>query len=257
VFRKLTKILLLTLLVLPFLTFDVYAQQNNQVMAVLCDSTGPGVTVSQPVSDSVVNNPNLNIIGEALRTSQLNIYLNNQYNSSLAITSDPNFQTSITLIPGTNTIRLDATFSCNNTSSQTEIIVDYVPQVIPGNPDTTTSNIDQSSTGQNTVISTKVPKAEPSVIEEIKTKLGLGPDTPVNSRSLIKRSLVKVTTSWLILGLISILLLGILWAPLYLARSSALLKSLFPRLSFLYANWFIRLIVLIIILFLISVFLNG
>lgn len=197
--KKITRLfLLINFLLFPFVS-SVYAQTPNQVMAVLCDNTGPAITIDEPQSDSVVNTPTITIKGTAERTSQLDFYVNNQYNSSLALTNDPNFEAPISLAAGTNTIRIDAYFSCNNTNDSTNLVIDYQPIVTPSTP----ANTDTSLPGSIGNIIKKIFGSSsngsvPSVVEKIQENLGLGNDKPNQPGVKSDNSFVKTAYNWVL-----------------------------------------------------------
>ena len=134
------------------LSSSVYAQ-STEIKATLCDTNGPDIDVTQPASDSVVNNPKITVSGNVTRTSQLDIYINNIYSQSVAISqSNPDFSIDIFLDKGTNTIRLEAFYSCNNTSNNSEVVVTYEPGSKPSEgKDTNTKTTEPGQTRPLTV----------------------------------------------------------------------------------------------------------
>lgn len=108
----------------------------------LCDSTsGPALSISAPLSDSVVGTAQVHLQGTALRTTQIDISLNGAYSSSLAIEPSGQIDTVLTLFAGTNTILLQAYYSCNQTASTESIVVTYEPAATPSTGSTTTTAV--------------------------------------------------------------------------------------------------------------------
>ena len=246
-YKLFVKILVLTNVSLLFFTAQVYALQNTQVVAELCDSTGPSVTVNQPISDSIVNNPSVVLTGEAFRTSQLDVYINNQYNNSIAITTNPVFQTGVTLSPGTNTIRLEASYACNNTSASTSVVVGYQPTITsPSSPLDTITTI-QSVQKNNT---SQTPE-EDDVPKRIIHKLGLG-----NKEFSTTDDYVAVIGGWLNLGIILILIAWLFWTPAYLVRLILAIISRFIDVSFSVTRWILRILAIFVIVVLTVIFIS-
>lgn len=128
----------------------VRAQQASQVQAALCSTTGPDIRVHNAISDTVVTTPTITIEGTAQQTSQIDVYVNNAYSNSLAISRDTTFEIPLTLSEGTNTIRLEAFFSCNHTSTSVGLVVDFRPIPSPSssiNTDTIIPTESMSVTG--------------------------------------------------------------------------------------------------------------
>jgi len=189
------------------------AQGASQVGAVLCDSQGPDIQVTSPESDTIVNTSPLEITGVLQRTSQLDIYVNEEYSNSLAISSDNTLSIHISLKPGTNTIKFKAYFSCNTTSAEKTIIVEYVPVLT----NSATGDIAESS--DDTVETLKSP-AERSVLDslqsEIKNEYGIG--DPEGGKHTRVESFVKVTSNRTLL--IVIVITSVLyWNPVIFGSS--------------------------------------
>lgn len=126
--------LLLGILVFIILTISIKTfalQSNTQIRAYLCDDQGPEVYVTSPLSDSVSNDAKVTFEGSTLRTTQIDIFLNNIYSSTLPIEPDAPFSFDVILNKGTNVVTLKAHYSCNSTMQETSVIIDYVPPLKP------------------------------------------------------------------------------------------------------------------------------
>jgi len=228
------------------------AQQSTQVGAVLCTTESPDLQITQPLSDSVTDSSTIQIEGTALYTSQIDVVLNGQYSNSVAIGFDSVLQTQISLQEGTNTITLQAYFSCNGTSAEFDIIVDYRPAVVPSNPGNIDTAVVTSESGtsvrsQDSGLSSFTTQ----VIEAIKEKLGQkqvsdDPDFTVN------RSYVSTAFNWAML-LAILVLLGVLFAPGSVIEKLVNLLGL-NRRSIQYRRRFVRFVLIFLIILFATIF---
>ncbi len=213
------------------LCFQAARAQDSTVGAYLCDTTtGPVLTISQPISDTVVNTPNITLSGTVENATQIDIYVNESYSHSIALGFDGGLSTTVGLMQGTNTIRVEASFSCNNTSAQTQIVVDYVPDVIPSTPNNTTSSVNDGAKMESLPPDYNAPRSldDQSIVEEIKDKLGLnGTDDAADTAFERRESYTEVAGNWLLVSSAVFLAVGASWAPLYTLRLSRLIE---PRL---------------------------
>lgn len=227
-----------------------YAQQQNQILATLCDSTGPDVTITSPPTDSVVNTSNVTFTGIAERTSQIDIYVNNIYSQSVAIGASPNFSTTIGLIEGTNTVKFAAYFSCNGTNQDVEVVVDYYIIPTPSQPGTTNSSTDQNP-ASGSVNSVKKPKSETSdsknsIIENIIDNLGLGDKNNSGQGGYYKESYVKVAFNWLIFFII-IFLSGLLISSSFIMAEIIALLGIHKYMNHKHSHHIVRFIAVLLI----------
>ncbi len=230
-----------------------FAQQGSQIGAVLCSTETPDLQVTEPVSDSVTDLPTVQIEGMALYTSQIDVMVNGQYSHSVAIGFDSILQTQVSLQEGTNTINLQAYFSCNGTNSELDIIIDYQPAVSPTNPgsvvtqvvssDTTTANLN-NNLSSGTVTS--------QIIDTIKEKLGLEDETD-DFDEAIDKSYVNTAFNW-VLFLTILTLLGLLFAPTAVIRKLVIIFSLNKRLSVRHPHKLMRFIIAFLIILLAMTF---
>ncbi len=191
-------ILLLCLLGFSYsLISKVFAQTGSTTVgAILCDTQGPDLQITAPVSDTSTSSQVISIQGMAYRTSQIDIYLNNVYDHSVAIGFDAVLQTPVSLIEGTNTIKLQAFFSCNGTSSDSTLIIRYQPEVVPVpiEPTTVVTGLgDQSGVSKrgNSNYSQQ-DSTVGEIIQRIKDKLNISEDSdkfsPDTDKSYVKKS---------------------------------------------------------------------
>ena len=140
----------LLIVALPGVTAAI--DSGSTIKAEVCDNSPPAVTITSPQSDSIVNQPVVSLAGSAVRTSQIDIFVNNQYASSVAIDSSQVFSVDIGLDNGTNSIRTTAFYSCNNTTAEETVVVSYEPSSTPGSGnDTSTVTIAPSNPGPGVI----------------------------------------------------------------------------------------------------------
>jgi hypothetical protein len=138
------------LLIFAVLPGNVMAvSSGSTVNAEVCDgSLPPVIAITNPQSDSIVNQSIVTLSGNTVRTTQLDIFINNQYASSAAVDSSQTFSIQVGLNRGTNTIRLKAIYSCNNTTTDETVVVTYEPSSTPGSgAETSTVTITPSDPG--------------------------------------------------------------------------------------------------------------
>lgn len=179
---------------------------DSDVYSILCDGvSAPDVQVVSPVSDSVVNNPNISLNGTTNRTTQIEVHVNNTYSQSLSVNPDGPFNTTVSLQEGTNTIRLEAYFSCNHTTANFSVVVTYEPQVTPSPGTDTDTNvpgggvvIPPTISNPYAVIPADEPVDKPSFVERISEKLTFG-GAPGETKDIYE-AVIEPITSWLAVG---------------------------------------------------------
>lgn len=228
------------------------AQQGSQVGAVLCSTETPDLQITEPLSDSVTDLPTVQIEGTALFTSQVDVVINGQYSHSVAVGFDSLLLTQASLQQGTNTITLQAYFSCNGTNAEVDIIVDYQPAVIPSNPNNLDTSVVTSGSGLTAQSQDgRLSSFATQVTESIKEKLGLeqvGDDTEFTA----KRSYVSAAFNWVIF-LTILSLLGILFASQTVIAKLVSLLGL-NRWSAHHSHRLLRFIIAFLIILLATVF---
>jgi hypothetical protein len=108
---------------------------STSVHTQVCDTTGAQITITKPASDSLVTKPDIQLDGTTQQTSQIEIYIDGNYNNSVSIpagTSD--FTTQITLQTGTHTIRVDANDTCQIKNGSDAVVLTYQPPVTTVHP---------------------------------------------------------------------------------------------------------------------------
>lgn len=230
-----------------------YGQQQTQVLATLCDSAGPDVTITSPPTDSVVNTSNVNFTGIAQRTSQIDIFVNNVYSQSVAIGASPNFSTTVGLSEGTNTIKFSAFFSCNSTSQDVEVVVDYHIIPTPSQPGDTSSSTDQNpaSGSVNSSYNRHSGSSDNknSVIENIKDNLGLGDKSKSGQGGDYQESYVKIAFNWFIFSTI-LLLSGLLISSSFIMARIIAFLGIHKYTKYKHSHHIIRFILVLIIVIL-------
>ena len=128
----------------------VAAQSGTSVNAVLCNP-GSTVTLSQPVSDSTVVDPTVQIAGQATQASQVEVYVNDQFDGVISLPAGQStFNGTVTLTNGTSTIKVVAIDFCQLNNGEATSVVTFTPP-----PDSTGSNGNDTQTslpGQGVVI---------------------------------------------------------------------------------------------------------
>ena len=243
--RRVAKLLAVSVtLLLPFILTGAAAAQSSEITATICDSQGPEIVLNTPVSDSVTNLSVVPLKGTAIRTSQIEIYKDNQYEESIAIDpDDPQISSTITLSPGTNTIRIDAYFSCNQTTATLTRIITYRPDATGGNPrNTDTEIVRPGNTRPNVVSNPAKEEEQPSAIEQIldNIKENFGFDRSKDD------SFVRPIRSWLILAM-SLVAAFMVFAPVYFIGVLAKLFNIKLPFSGAYTKAILRIIGIILV----------
>lgn len=226
-FHKSTPLVLAVLLTLT-LGFSGLATQKvvaysggTTIQATICDNQPPVLNIVSPINGQVVNMSTVNLGGTTKRTTQIGISINGNFSQNVAVGLNQVFNTQLSLVAGTNVIKLDSYFSCNQTSSSDTITVTYKPSPQPVTPH---SNGSGSNSGPgfaggpglvnitrptvyaegNSQISKPKPQTNKpkSPIERAKNNLGFG-----GKHANIKDSLVVPLASWLSLVIATLALM--------------------------------------------------
>ncbi len=172
------------LVMIGFLVGSTKAQ-NNIIRTILCDTNStPIVTVLDPQSDSLVDQPLINVSGQTEQTTQIDIFVNDAYSSSVAVEPSGSFAVNVPLAKGNNTIRLDAYFSCNQNSASEVLIITYEPKVQPSEGADTDTDIEYQpdTTSQHSERPINPSSDQPGVskddglYQKIREKLFIQPD---------------------------------------------------------------------------------
>lgn len=115
------------------------------------------LTVMRPQSDSIVDEPKLSIGGSVAYISQIDFFIDDVYNNTIALGhSATEFASAITLGPGTHTIKLVASDSCSQATHEFSLVMTYEPKT----PPSIGGNVETEVDGRIT------PGAEPSAVIE-------------------------------------------------------------------------------------------
>lgn len=107
--------------------------EDTQIGAVVCGADAPGASVSitQPVNDSVLDQPVVKLRGDVSNSAQLEIFINDIQDRTVAIgATQSTFQTDLTLPEGTNTIVVKAGDICGVADDAASITITYAPAAI-------------------------------------------------------------------------------------------------------------------------------
>jgi hypothetical protein len=129
--RALVAAAALTASVPGLVTAAQYGGNNVQVM-VCPQPSESSFDIAVPQSDSVVVEPKLAITGAVEHISQVDFFIDDTYNHTQALGfSALDFSSSVTLAPGTHTLKLVASDSCSQTTHEETVVVTYEPRVAP------------------------------------------------------------------------------------------------------------------------------
>lgn len=116
---------------------SVYALTDNgstQIDVLLCE-TSSTVTLSTPVSDSIVTTPTVDVAGAVSQANQLEVYVDNVLDHIIPLTpSQTSFTGSVQLTAGTHTIKVVAIDACAGTNGSAQAVVTYQPPEEPITP---------------------------------------------------------------------------------------------------------------------------
>lgn len=144
------------------LVFGSAHAANTIVTAIVCSpSTGSVVTLHRPVSDSVVNNPQVTVSGEVTQAGTVDINVDGIYRSSLSMNSlNQAFQAVVEVPEGTHEIQVISHDICEVQDGSASAVITYHPEATPSlGPSVPTTT--EPSSGQPTV--TTIESPDPSV----------------------------------------------------------------------------------------------
>lgn len=137
-----------------------HAKDNDVNVAVCTGSEGSTITITQPISDSVINQPVTTFRGAVTNATQIEIEIDGVYASSVPIGSNQaTYVTDITLTSGTHTIKLIANDVCQHSNDSASVVLTYEPETGISNGGITPTDVqggvvigsDQGSTSQDPV----------------------------------------------------------------------------------------------------------
>ena len=108
------------------------APDDNVEVMVCPDASQSSFTVSMPQSDSVTDQEKTVISGSVLLISQIDFFINDTYSHTVALGGrDVEFSSVMSLPPGTHTLKFVATDSCSNVTHTQTVVVTYEPAIQP------------------------------------------------------------------------------------------------------------------------------
>jgi hypothetical protein len=129
------------------LVCPIAAAENTQIGVSICGQNTPGVaiTITEPTGDSVINQATTTFRGTVKNASQIEINVDGQYSSTLAIgANQTTFAIDISLEQGTHTVQMTANGICGGQEAFDSIVLTYTPAAEePTNGTTTPTQVDQ------------------------------------------------------------------------------------------------------------------
>lgn len=90
--------------------------------------------ISNPLSDTVVDAPALKLEGNVSSISQVEVYIDDAYNNTVAVgLGETSFATDISIGQGTHTVKIVAQDNCFPLTHEDSVVITYHPKVAPGN----------------------------------------------------------------------------------------------------------------------------
>jgi len=91
-----------------------------------------GMAITSPASDTIVDTTPVKVTGSVMSISQIDVSLDDVYNSTIAIAAgESQFETLVSLEPGTHTIKLLAYDSCAQQTHEDSFVISYSPVFVP------------------------------------------------------------------------------------------------------------------------------
>jgi hypothetical protein len=153
------------------------AAVGSQIGVNVCGQNTPGavITITEPITDSVVNQSLISFRGTVNNASQIEIDVDGQYSGTVAIgANQTSFSTNVTLSQGTHTIAMSANDICGGVDANDSVVITYTPEATkPSNGVTTPTEIDQQQTADTTV-STDTPLAKNDFLHQVEQVPVLG-----------------------------------------------------------------------------------
>ncbi len=150
---------------------------DSNVGALVCgtDAIVASLTITEPLSDSIVNQPNVTVRGTAQNSSQIEVSVDGAYNSTAAIAADSiAFQTLIVLPEGTHTVSMVAYGVCGGPNATDSIVVTYQPVAEPSSGVITPTELDGTVTLEGEPVNSEQ-LDEPGIAEQIESIPVFGP----------------------------------------------------------------------------------
>lgn len=103
------------------------ANGSSSIEAMLCE-TSSAVSITSPVSDSVVTTSTIPLAGGVSQANQLEVYIDNVFDHVIPLTpTQTSFIGSVHLTAGTHTIKVVAIDACAGTNGTAQVVVTYQP----------------------------------------------------------------------------------------------------------------------------------
>lgn len=125
-------------------THTAYAV-DTEIGAVVCGNDAPGaaIEISQPINDSVVNQPTVTFRGTVNNTAQIEVFIDGSRDRTLAIgANQTSFQTDVTITEGTRTVEIVASDICNGQDASDSVAITYQPIAQPSSGGMTPTSVD-------------------------------------------------------------------------------------------------------------------
>lgn len=113
-----------------FIAPSTYAQSldSGSVVGVTVCTDSSQISLMQPVSDSVVTEPSVPLVGTVEQAGQIEIKIDGAFDSIIPLSiGQTSFTGSVQLTPGTHTIQLTAISVCPGDSGKATAVVTYTP----------------------------------------------------------------------------------------------------------------------------------
>jgi hypothetical protein len=123
---------------------------DTSVYAIICGS-GSTITMTQPVSDSTTSQSVVPLAGTVDQANQIEVYVDDVFDSVIPLTvGQTNFNSQVTVSPGTHTIKLVAIDACQSaTNGEASAVITYTPPPVDSGPG---DQVDTVIPGENGVI---------------------------------------------------------------------------------------------------------
>lgn len=145
VVRGAKSLALAAMLVVGFGCVPIYALTDDgatTIDAILCNPSST-ITITSPVSDSMVANPNISLEGAVSQSNQIEVYVDNAFDHTIPTTpGQTSYSGSVQLTEGTHTIKVVAINACTTGGDgEAQAVVTYrQPPTAPGGTDGETSS---------------------------------------------------------------------------------------------------------------------
>lgn len=110
---------------------------GTAIDAIVCQASS-SVSITSPVSDSIVTQPTVPLAGNVSQANQIEVYVDTALDHIIPLTpSQTSFSGSVQLVEGTHTIRVVAINACAGTNGSDTAVVTYQPQTNGGDEEPT------------------------------------------------------------------------------------------------------------------------